>query len=360
MSKNILILTGRFGMGHWSAASALKQEISAHDTEANVSIVDVMEFLSPALSHAIYGGFNVLVTHGTDLFNAISRAADRRRQAAPFRLLVVPKMRELLRTYDPDIILSTFPVVTQYISDYMSRNEHHFLLCTCITDISVNAEWLAPNTDLYFVATESVRRDLVTRGVAPSRIRVRGIPVRQCFKEETPVARDGRCRELLVMGGGLGLIPYADELFSRLSVMPGVKTTIITGKNRKLQRTLTKKYPSLNVVGYTDNVAEYMRRADLVVSKAGGITLFEAIHTGTPLYVINPFLLQEIGNARYIEESRLGRVVWAKDSDVSRDILALLHSDTELEAMRRNMRALRDSLGTGLITDDLSSSRTLA
>lgn len=359
MSKNILILTGRFGMGHCSAAAAIKQEISEQDKAANVTVVDVMEFLSPSLSHAIYSGFNVLVTHGSDLFNAISRAADRH-QKAPFQALMRRKLRELLRTYEPDVILSTFPVVSQYISAYMDKHDHQFTLCTCITDITVNAEWIAPNTDLYFVATESVRRDLVSRGVAPSRIRVRGIPVRQAFKEEVPVLRDGRCRELLVMGGGLGLIPYADDLFSRLSQMPDVKTTIITGKNRKLQRKLTAKYPALNIVGYTEHVDEYLRRADLVVSKAGGITLFEAIHTETPLYVINPFLLQEVGNARYIEESRLGRVVWGKNSDVSRDILALLHCDSELEAMRRNMRELRRSISGTNIVEDLAATRTLA
>ena len=51
---------------------------------------------------------------------------------------------------------------------------------------------------------------------------------------------------------------------------------------------------------YTNKINEYMRNADLIVSKSGGITLFEAIYSETPIYVVNPFLMQEVKNARFI------------------------------------------------------------
>ena len=37
-----------------------------------------------------------------------------------------------------------------------------------------------------------------------------------------------------------------------------------------------------------------MKRADLLVTKSGGITMFEALHTQTQLYIINPVLIQDI------------------------------------------------------------------
>lgn len=43
-----------------------------------------------------------------------------------------------------------------------------------------------------------------------------------------------------------------------------------------------------------------MQSSDILISKASGITVFEALYAEIPLYIINLFLLQEISNARYI------------------------------------------------------------
>ncbi len=55
----------------------------------------------------------------------------------------------------------------------------------------------------------------------------------------------GRPRELLVMGGGLGLIPHADTLLSALVATPNLHVTVITGKNEALRRELQQAYPFL-------------------------------------------------------------------------------------------------------------------
>jgi UDP-N-acetylglucosamine:LPS N-acetylglucosamine transferase len=54
-----------------------------------------------------------------------------------------------------------------------------------------------------------------------------------------------------------------------------VRTTIIAGNNRKLFEKLQGRFRNIEVVGFTEKVYEYMQRADLVLSKPGGITLFE-------------------------------------------------------------------------------------
>ena len=81
--------------------------------------------------------------------------------------------------------------------------------------------------------------------------------------------------------------------------MPGITATVITGKNRKAYEAFQGKYEDIEVLGYTENISKYMKEADLVITKAGGITLFELIHCQVPLFVIHPFLEQEVNNARY-------------------------------------------------------------
>ena len=87
-----------------------------------------------------------------------------------------------------------------------------------------------------------------------------------------------------------------------------------------------------------------MKKANLVITKPGGITLFEAIYSKTPIYVIHPFLSQEIGNATFIENYEIGEVVWEKNKEVTEDIKLLLKTPSRLEKMRGNMQTIRNNL----------------
>ena len=60
---------------------------------------------------------------------------------------------------------------------------------------------------------------------------------------------------------------------------------------------------------YKRQVYRYMEKADLIVTKPGGITLFESIFAELPLATIAPTLMQEIHNAEFIEANAIGRVI---------------------------------------------------
>lgn len=144
------------------------------------------------------------------------------------------------------------------------------------------------------------------------------------------------------MGGGLGLIPEADALLEALGRDASLHVTVIAGRNEALLRRVRERFPQVEAVGYTDRVEQYMGRADLVITKSGGITTFEAIYAQTPLYVLRPFLVQETGNAA--SSSARG---WAGSAGRRtaawpvNDVTALLRRPQLLEQMRRNMRQIR-------------------
>ena len=146
------------------------------------------------------------------------------------------------------------------------------------------------------------------------------------------------------MGGGLGLIPGGLQLLQNLSRSPFLSITLIAGSNQKLAEQVRAACPAVRTLGYTDQVARYMQQADLLITKPGGITTFEAIASRTPLYVVCPFLEQEKGNAHFIENAGIGRVLWDNNSsDVGADLLALLFDSHRLTAMRCNMERLSAS-----------------
>ena len=87
-----------------------------------------------------------------------------------------------------------------------------------------------------------------------------------------------------------------------------------------------------------------MKKADLIISKSGGITLFEAIYSETPIYVVNPFLLQEVKNAKFIEERKIGQVVWNKENDIVNDILSLINDEQTISKMKSNMKKIKENI----------------
>ena len=338
---NVLILTGNFGMGHRFAAQAVQENILRRDPTACVTVVDVVTACFPQMYGFVYGCFDFTVNYCAGVYNLLNRMAGRFR-GAPVKRATIQKLEQLLDRTQADFVVSTLPLSSQYVSAYKQSTGSTLPLYTYVTDISAHNEWIAPETDGYFVGDESTRRQLLRLGVPSHQVVVSGIPVRQAFRPR-PRRAEHRPKELLVMGGGLGLIPRAEELLSSLAAAPDVHVTVITGKNEGLRRALTETYPTFTVLGFTTNVAEYMAQADLLLTKAGGSTTFEAIHTGTPLCLLRPFLMQEEANAAYVQAQGFGTVLWDKNAE-PQQILSLLRDEEALADMRQRMAVALRSL----------------
>ncbi|MCI8608803.1 MAG: hypothetical protein HFE73_04070 [Firmicutes bacterium] len=354
---NILILTGRFGMGHISAAQAIAEDIGDTSCEASVATVDFMEYLFPELNRVIYHGFNFLVSRCSTVYNHLNKAAGKYGDV-PLKLALLRKIDSLMERYQPDLIIATLPVCGQYISAYKKRRCCQVPLYTYITDITLHEEWIADETDLYFVGDLSTKNALISRGVSPSKILVTGIPVRKVFhqaqEEQSVQARqeaqkrldgsgESSCAQVLIMGGGLGLIPGGNQLLKTMNSLDSVSVTLIAGRNHRLAEEVREKYPNIHVVGFTNRVDQYLKQADLIITKPGGITTFEAIAAKTPLFVVHPFLEQERGNALFIESANIGRIIWDKHADIAAEFLALFRDKTRLLAMQSNMSKLEAS-----------------
>ncbi|WP_434799102.1 MGDG synthase family glycosyltransferase [Terrisporobacter vanillatitrophus] len=254
------------------------------------------------------------------------------------------KLDLLLKNNDVDLVISTFPACSQYFSAYKKMRNYNIPLYTYVTDISVNEEWISEQTDLYFVGSDITKNSLLCKNVDSDKIVISGIPVKQNFKEEKIIEKSKDKKEVLIMGGGLGLIPCAMDFLEKLSKDDNIKITFIAGKNKKLLEYLKDKYPNVESIGYTDKVDQYMKKADLIISKSGGITLFEAIFSETPLYVIRPFLYQEIGNALYIQDSCIGKVIWTNGTDIYEDVASLLNNELLLKSMEENILIEKEKL----------------
>lgn len=339
-----LILTGRFGMGHLSAAAAIEQRIEKEEPKARVVNVDMLEELFPSVSETIYKAFGMVVGKYHHLYNILYAASEKYcNVGVPAKRLLVRRVHRFLSEYKPDIIISTLPLCSNLISLYKECTGSSVPLVTCITDVCVHREWICPHTNAYWVAAHTVKKELAAAGVSETKITVTGIPVKDHFRDTKHVCGLSRKKRILIMGGGLGLMPEESYL-KELNKRSDFEITMITGKNEKAYEEMRKRYPNIRVLGYTKKVAQYMEEADLIITKPGGITLFEAIYMGVPLFVINPFLGQELANARYIEEEQIGVVLYTKENQCINDLCGILEDEQKLAAMRDNMMQIRNKL----------------
>lgn len=336
---NILILTGKFGMGHLSAANALREQLVQDGHRADV--VDLFEYAMPERASAMYWWFNVLVTYGGVFYNIYHHlTANGGGEGRGDDLL--DGLAALLDERGPDVVVSTHPVCSAAMARYKEEGLSELPLVTCVTDVTCHSEWLHPGTDCYLVASETVRQGLAAKGVDPNIVVVSGIPVSGRFQ---PAHRDrSRRRELLIMGGGLGLMPRRDSFYQALNALPGVHTTILTGRNEKLFQRLNGLYENIEAVPFTGEVEKYMARAHLMLSKPGGITCFEAIAARLPILAWQPFLKQEQENADFLVRHGMARIAAKEESACLTAIRETIYDDEALSSMERSMDETAASL----------------
>lgn len=350
----LLILTGKFGMGHWAASMSLKQQLECH-RGVQVEVMDFFAAALPELSPTLYKGFNLLVTYGGGIYNLVHRLNDNTATSRfdPVADGLTNRLCELLRVRNPDAVVATHPICAQLASRFKRIYGVDIPLVACITDVTCHSEWINPGTDCYFVGSATVREGLIAKGVDPAHIAVTGIPVREEFKK--PVRRGGGLpHSLLIMGGGLGLMPRRDRFYEALNALPNVRTTILTGRNDKLYRRLAGRWENIEVLGFTDRVYDYMARSDLMLSKPGGSTMFEAIFSELPLLAWAPSLEQEKDNARFLTATGVG-LVTEKDPDTCVEaIRSVIYDDGALSAISENMGRLKAQLKSEYMADILT------
>lgn len=355
----ILILTAKFGMGHLSASYAIKENIERHNTNAEVKVVDLYEYTMPNLADAIYKSFSFIIKYTEGLYSRYYVDNDKDKKADFFCKYLNHGIKKLVEKEKPDMIISLFPVISKSVAYYKKREESNIKLVTCITDVSSHYEWLDENTDTYIVACNDIKDELIKKGIEPSKIKVYGIPVSMKYVENNiklsnrltrskivSMSKYKSDKEVLIMGGGLGVLPTDMKFYERLEAIENTHFTIVTGKNQMLYNLLKDQFKNITVLGYTNQVAKLMEKADCIMTKPGGITVFEAIYSLTPIIAFSTNLPNEVRNMNFILDNNFG-IALNGSPDVSIDrIEKFIKSSYVLNSMKMSMDKFVKTLET--------------
>jgi processive 1,2-diacylglycerol beta-glucosyltransferase len=314
--KKILILTAGFGDGHNAAARSLRGAIELLDEDARAEVLDLFA--------DSYGAFNTfakktylgVVQYAPKLWGGIYSLLENpfvERQLGGFTRLQ-NTLEKILAETQPDCVVSTYPVYAHIIKKIYGNNERPFRFITIVTDsISINSAWFRAPSDFFCVPNEASAEVLRKGGVPEKQIKTLGFPVSPAFANPpaelpSPVGREPR-RVLYIINTGK---KKAGKAVDRLLELDDVHLTITVGRDPELRSELIertrKQADRVRVLGWTNLMPELMMSHHLIISKAGGATVQEAIAARCPMIVNQVIPGQEEGNAELIWRCGLGAI----------------------------------------------------
>jgi processive 1,2-diacylglycerol beta-glucosyltransferase len=222
------------------------------------------------------------------------------------------RLRRRLLELAPDAVVCTSAAPMAALALAKKKLGLAWPLIAVVTDYRAHGYWLSPPAELYLVATEEAAASLLVRGAAEGHVRAAGIPIDPAFSRpmEARQAREAlglqaQSPVLLLTGGSHGLGRLRDAADAALSRLPGAQLLALCGANGALRRQLERRYgrkPQVRV--FPDlaaaQVRELMGACDLVVGKAGGVTVAEALALGRPLVIFEPLPGQEARNTEFL------------------------------------------------------------
>ena len=353
----IIVLTSKFGMGHYSAAKTLTAQIKKGAPHHQTILADFYQIIFPHHFQTVYNSYTRLMLHGGKIVNSANKSITNDTQGLPKSLklpehFLLNRLSSYLNQEKPDIIVTTYSLASHLVAQYLQHNNYGCSHVTCITDVGIHNVWVNPDTALYLVACEETKKALLKRGVAAQDIAISGIPIAPAFHPGSMAAKSQKKKELLLMGGGLGMLPENKSFYKSLSAIANLHTTVVCAKNSRLKEKLTAAaLPNLTVLGCIDDVAERMANADLFLTKPGGISTFEAIGSELPLLLFPPTLEQEIKNCNFIVRNGLGKQLSGNATSYAEQIAFLINNDLKLADIRHSMHRLRMSFNAEAIID---------
>ncbi len=346
---DILILSASYGGGHNQVARALTQGIQRQAPGIKITTIDYCELLFPIINRISQFSYTQSIRHfpvGYALYyqatgNISSDSFWQRR----LNRLGYSELIMLVNRLEPRIVISTFPLPAGVLSQMKEAGVLNAPVVTVITDMCVHSQWIHPKTDLYLVGSPEVAAGLEKRGVAREKIGITGIPILPVFKEKIDpemVRRefgfDSKGKVILFMGGNDGIFGTNHFNLILRDLPPDVQSVIITGSNQDLyDRLCSNSYQKYQVRAfkYVENVAGLMKISDLLVTKAGGVTISEALAVKLPMIIFKPTPGHEGANANYLLKQRAAFIV-KREGSLKKVIYRMIADEGFRQCFSRN------------------------
>ena len=343
--KSILILTADYGYGHRSAANAIAEALRAtHGQECTVEIINPLENpRAPAFFRENQNDYDRLVREMPDLYKLGYRVSESRLVGdlvkGTFTLALFNVLGEIIRQKQPAVIVCTYPLYQGILSAVFASQKHHIPMLTVVTDLeTVPSLWFHPAADLCLVPTQTVYDLAIEAGLSPEKVKITGIPIRPELVNGNQDRRS--LRQVLGWQPDLFTVlaigsKRVEHLYDSLRVLNHsglpLQLVVVAGGDDELYQRFqeTEWHMETHCFNFVTEMGTFMRAADCILGKAGGLTISEALACGLPLILVDVIPGQETGNANHVVSGNAGAL--ARDPiEVLESICHWLENDRRL------------------------------
>ena len=353
-TPKILIISSDTGGGHRSAA-AISDGLEKFWTGGSpvVRIIKAVEE-SHRVTDKLVSLYNWVLKNKQHwmkyLYWAINKIRPETREFVQKRC--IGYVRDQFEKWCPHVVVSVHPL-TQHIFARILKElnlSHQVPLVTVVTDPCYGfwKGWACDDVSLYLVANDDARNQLVDYGVSPEKIKVSGMPVNPKFREVDE--KDAQSARRIY-----GLDPDKFTIFLNAGWVGGgnisqifkelvrgeldVQAIFLAGKNEELrleaeQIAKQAKFP-VKVIGYSDEIEKLMQSANVMISKLGGLTTFEALACRLPIIAdaTTAPMPQEAGTVNLLEKQGAG-ILLRRSIDIVPMIQNLLTDNGDYSRMK--------------------------
>lgn len=340
---HILFLFSDTGGGHRSATEAIIEGLKLEfDERISTQMVDIFLDIAPRPLNYLpkwypymvrlpeVWGFSYRISNGTRRSRVIVESA------YPY---VRRSLHKVIREYPADMIVSLHPLANDPFLHALGKTRPPFI--TVVTDlVTTHALWYHKSADLCLVPTDVAYQRALLAGLNPEQVKVVGLPVADRFCQ--PVGDPIALREklgwpqdrlvVLLVGGGDGMGPIEKTAMAIAEANLPITLVIIAGRNLELKQRLEgRAWPMKTIIyGFVHEMPDFMRAANILVTKAGPGTISEALNAGLPMILYSRLPGQEDGNVDYVISEGVG--VWApKTSYIVSSLKAWINHPRQLE-----------------------------
>lgn len=319
---HILFLFSDTGGGHRSAAEAIIEAVySQYGDSVTTEMVDIFKDYAPRPLNRMPDWYPYMVK-APDLWGASFRITDGRARARAITATMWPVAaryaRRIINQHPSDLVVTVHPFGNSFILKALGNNRPPFI--TVVTDmVTTHALWFDNRADVICVPTETARNRAIEYSMNPEKVVVVGQPI--AAKYCAPVGDKVALRRALgwpedkftvvAVGGGDGMGPLAQTARAIGESGLDVNLVVVAGRNERLKNSLQKMNWSIPafIYGFTRDLPDFMRAADVLVTKAGPGTIAESLAAHLPLVLYARLPGQEDGNVTFVRQTGTG--VWA-------------------------------------------------
>ncbi len=374
--RRLLFLIADTGGGHRAAATAVERQMATEfPGEFEVTILDPFTSAKPKVIGGTAGLYGPITRHARWLWAGLYHSTNSRSAVALLETTVLRSVTsavsEAIERIDPDGVVSFHPLLNHISVRAVRSRAHTIPVITVITDlVDIHVAWAAPDVDAVVIPSPGALDQCRRAGIPASRCHDFGLAVDRRFTElPSDPAGITAIRErlglrsdafvVLVCGGADGSGGLVKHARAIAAGELDVDVVVICGRNERARAALaglqTSSGRAVRVLGYVNNMPEWMRASDLVVSKAGPGTIAEALCCGLPLLLVWYLPGQERGNVEWVVDIGAGRYVPRDDQLV--DALAELAApgSAALTTMRKAVQAAARPDATRRIAELIAS-----